>query len=59
MSNGRNEEKFFKILRESAMQRYGEGRAKLLEPVIQDMAQSLAAVAHYPLELEEEPAFFN
>ncbi len=59
MSTGMNEEKYFKMLRESAVQRYGEERAKLLEPAIQDVAQSLAAIAEYPLEKEEEPAFFS
>lgn len=59
MSTGMNEEKYFKMLRESAVQRYGEERAKLLEAAIQDMAQSLAAIAEYPLEKEEEPAFFS
>jgi hypothetical protein len=59
MSNGMNEEKYFKVLKESAVQRYGEERAKLLEPAIQDVARSLAAIAEYPLEMEEEPAFFG
>ncbi len=57
MPNGMNEEKFFKILRESAVERHGEEQAKFLEPAIQDMAKSLAAIAPYPLEWEEEPAF--
>ena len=59
MSTGMSEEKFFKILRESAVERHGEEQAKLLEPAIQDMARSLAAIAGYPLETEEEPAFFG
>lgn len=58
MSTGMNEEKYIKILMESAVQRYGEDRAKILEPVIQEAARSLEAVAEYPLTLEEEPAFF-
>ena len=58
MSTGMNAENFFKILRESAVQRYGEERARLIEPAIQDVARSLAALAEYPLKLEEEPAFF-
>ena len=53
------EDKYFKILRESAVQRYGEEEARLLEPAIQDMARSLAAIAEYPVEMEEEPAFFK
>ena len=59
MSTEMNEENFFKVLRESAIQRYGEERAKVLEPSLRETARSLAAVAQYPLELEEEPAFYT
>ena len=59
MSTGMNEERYFKILKESALQRFGEEQAKPLEPAIQDLARSLAAIAEYPLEMEEEPAFFE
>jgi hypothetical protein len=59
MSTRMSEEKFFKILRESAVGRHGEEQAKLLEPAIHDMARSLAAIAEYPLEMEEEPAFYG
>jgi len=59
MPRGINKEKYFKMLRESAAQRYGEEQAKLLEPAIQEMAQSLEVIAEYPLEKEEEPAFFS
>jgi hypothetical protein len=59
MSTGMSEEKFFKILRESAVGRHGEEQAKLLEPAIHDIARSLAAIAEYPLEMEEEPAFYG
>jgi hypothetical protein len=54
-----SEEKFFRILRESAVGRHGEEQAKLLEPAIHDVARALAAIAEYPLEMEEEPAFFG
>ena len=53
------EDRYFKILRESAVQRYGEEEAKLLEPAIQEAARSLTSIAEYPLEMEEEPAFFK
>ena len=59
MSTWMNEERYFKILRESAVQRFGEEQAKPLEPAIQDLARSLAVIAEYRLEMEEEPAFFG
>ncbi len=59
MSTGKDEEEFFKILMESAIHGYGEERAKILEPSLREMARSLAAVAEYPLTLEEEPAFYS
>ena len=45
------------ILKDSAVKRYGEERAKVLEPALQDLARSLVAVEEYPLVMEEEPAF--
>jgi hypothetical protein len=51
----RMNEKFLSILLEFAVHRYG----KLMEPAIRELAASLAAVSDYPLEAEEEPAFFS
>ena len=45
------------ILKDSAVKRYGEERAKILEPALQDLARSLVAMEDYPLQVEEEPAF--
>ena len=59
MSTEKDEEGFFQILMESAIHGYGEERAKVLEPSLREMARSLAAVSEYPLNLEEEPAFFK
>ncbi len=46
-----------KMLKESAVSRYGEERGKALEPSLQNLAQALAAIESYPLKLEEEPSF--
>jgi hypothetical protein len=51
------EETLLMILKESAVKKYGEERAKVLEPPLQDLARALVAVENYPLELEEEPSF--
>jgi len=59
MSNSMNKENFIEILTESAVRRFGEERAKSLDPAIQEIAQSLGTVAAYEIELEEEPAFFS
>ena len=59
MAPSMTEEKWVEILRQSAIQRFGEARAKILDPAIQDMARSLAAIARHDLKLEEEPAFFS
>jgi len=53
-----NKENFAEILSELAVRRFGEERAKALSPAIQEIAQSLACIAEYIPELEEEPAFF-
>jgi hypothetical protein len=58
MPTGTND-RFFNIFKEFAVQRYGRERADLIEPALQELAASLAAVSDYPLELEEEPAFFS
>jgi hypothetical protein len=55
----RMNEKFLSILREFAVHRYGKERGELMEPAIRELAASLAAVSDYPLEAEEEPAFFS
>jgi hypothetical protein len=44
-------------LKESAVKKYGEERAKVLEPPLQDLARALLAIENYPLEMEEEPSF--
>lgn len=59
MSTGMDEERYFRMLRESAVQRYGEERAKIIEASIHDLARSLAVIAEYPLEMEEEPEFYG
>jgi hypothetical protein len=59
MSNAEAREKVIKILSASAAQRFGEERADSLQPAIQEMAQSLVAVAGFAIALEEEPAFFS
>ena len=51
------EETLLPILQESAVRKYGEERAKVLEASLHDLARSLVAVENYPLELEEEPSF--
>jgi len=45
------------ILKNSAVKKYGEERAKVLEPSLQDLVRALAAIEDYPLAMEEEPAF--
>jgi len=54
-----NEEEFFRLLKETAIRRWGEERASMLESAIQEISRSLAKVAQHPGELEEEPAFFG
>jgi hypothetical protein len=51
------EEILLTILKESAAKKYGDERAKVLEPSLQGLARAIAAVESYPLELEEEPSF--
>jgi len=53
-----NKENYAEMLSELAIRRFGEERAKVLNPAIQEIAQSLASIAEHILELEEEPAFF-
>jgi len=59
MSTAEAKDKMVKILRESAVQRFGEERAKSLYPAIQEIAQSLVSIADCEIALEEEPAFFS
>jgi len=51
------EEILLTILQDSAVKKYGEERAKVLEAPLQDLARALAAIENCPLELEEEPSF--
>ena len=57
MPSPTKEETLLTILKESAVKKYGEERAKVLEPSLQDLARALIAIENYPLELEEEPSF--
>lgn len=45
------------ILKESAAKKYGDERAKVLEPSLQGLARAIVAIESYPLELGEEPSF--
>ena len=45
------------VLKGSAVTRYGEDRAKAIEPTLQSLAKALAAIENYPVKLEEEPSF--
>ncbi len=54
-----DKEKYAEMLHQTAVQRFGEERANSLQPAIQEMAQSLVAVAEFVIALEEEPAFFT
>jgi len=57
MLTSAKEETLLTILKESAVKKYGEERAKVLEPSLQDLAHAIAAIQNYPLDLEEEPSF--
>jgi hypothetical protein len=57
MSPPTKEETLLMVLKESAVKKYGEERAKVLEPPLQDLARALVAIENYSLELEEEPSF--
>jgi hypothetical protein len=58
MSTAMTKEEFSEILTETAVRKFGEERAKMLSPAIQEMAASLATLVVQEIELEEEPAFF-
>ena len=51
------EETLLMILKESAIKKYGEERAKVLEASLRDLARALVVIENYPLEMEEEPSF--
>ena len=51
------EETLLMILKESAVKKYGEERAKVLEASLRDLARALVVIENYPLEMEEEPSF--
>ena len=51
------EETLLMILKDSAVKKYGEERAKALEASLRDLARALAVIENYPLEIEEEPSF--
>lgn len=59
MSTAEAREKVVKILSASAVQRFGEERAKSLYPAIQEIAKSLVSIADCAIAFEEEPAFFS
>ena len=54
-----DEERYFTILREVAVQRFGEETAEKIKPAMEEMARSLAAVSEYPVDTEETPAFYG
>ena len=51
------EEVLLMILKDSAIKKFGEERAKALEASLRDLARALAVVENFPLEMEEEPSF--
>ncbi len=54
----RNED-LLSILKLSAGAKYGEEQAKDLEPSLEALSRSLAQVEDFPVDMEEEPAFFG
>jgi hypothetical protein len=54
-----DKENYAEMLHQTAAQRFGEERANSLQPAIQEISQSLVAVAEFAIALEEEPAFFS
>ncbi len=51
------EETLLMILKDSAVIKYGEERAKTLEASLRDLARALVVIENYPLAMEEEPSF--
>jgi len=58
MSTALTKKVLIEMLSAAAAQRFGEERAKVLIPAIQDISASLASLAQHQIELLEEPAFF-
>ena len=54
-----DEEKYFQILKESAVERFGAENAETIEPAMREMARSLAVVSEYPVETEEAPKLYR
>lgn len=49
---------FAEGLRAEAVRRFGQERADAIHPILEQTAMELAQVAAFPLDREEEPAFF-
>ncbi len=45
-------------LRAEAVRRFGPERADAIRPILEQTALELAQIAAFPLDREEEPAFF-
>jgi hypothetical protein len=45
-------------LRAEAIRRFGPERAEAIRPALEQTAEELALIAAFPLDREEEPAFF-
>jgi hypothetical protein len=58
MTKEMDKEKYLEILNKLANWRFGEERARLLNPAIQETALSLATIAMCELKIEEEPGFY-
>ena len=54
----RRAEWFAEGLRAEAIRRFGQERADAIRPVLEQTATELAQIAAFPLDREEEPAFF-
>ncbi len=54
-----DEERYFQILKESAVQRFGAESTETIEAAMREMARSLEAVFEYTVETEEIPAFYR
>jgi hypothetical protein len=59
MSSDITPEAYAEMLRRAAIRKFGEERARSLDPAIQEIAQTLARLAEQRMGFEEEPAFFN
>lgn len=54
-----DEERYLKILKDSAIQRFGAENAEGIQAAMEEMARSLEAVYEFPVETEETPAFYR